>query len=126
MKKLALALALVLCMLSLVGCSEPVESERYISVGRYYTDGYIITEEEDGTLECWLYETDSISDKTPYDGMPIYVVFDDNGTGGHIIDDYITEVGFDQETAIYDQLETELSKSFELERDGNVIRIITE
>lgn len=66
MKKNALSLALILCMSTLVGCSNSIETEQYLSSGRYYTNGYIITEDDNGMRECWIYEADKISDRTPY------------------------------------------------------------
>jgi hypothetical protein len=71
----------------------------------------------------WSYTTDTISDTTPTDHMPIWIGFDDNGTPNDITDDVILGLVYDVNTAIYDALETELSKEFELERDGNNIRI---
>lgn len=94
---------------------------RYTAYGRYYTDGTVIT--DDGNE--WLYSTDAISDKTPYDAMPVWIGFDDNGTADDITDDIILGLVYDRNTAIYDALEVELSQSFELEREGNNIRIQT-
>ena len=91
---------------------------RYTAYGRYYTDGTVIT--NDGNE--WSYSTDTISDKTPYDTMPVWIGFDDNGTAD-ITDDIILGLVYDRETAIYDALETALSDEFELERDGNNIHI---
>ena len=105
--------------------SKPVEvSEvhtRYTAYGRYYTDGTVIT--NDGNE--WSYSTDTISDQTPYDNMPVWVGFDDNGTSDNITDDIILDIVYDRETAIYDRLETALSDKFELERKDNNIRIQT-
>lgn len=123
MKKL-LALILVMgAFLMTTGCTntEPapqVESQRYTAYGRYYTDGTVIT--NDGNE--WAYSTDSISDKTPTDAMPVWIGFDDNGTAD-ITDDIILGLVYDRNTAIYDELETALSDEFELERDGNNIKI---
>lgn len=122
-------LALSLCSIILSGCGakgndtapEPVH-EQYMTTGRYYTEGSVIT--NDGNI--WGYQTEIISDKPAYDNEPVYVVFDDNGTGTDIYDDVILGLIFDVNTAIYDALETELSNSFELEREGNNIRIITQ
>ena len=119
--------ALLLCLaLALMGCTaEPTstkpkaEPQRYTAYGRYYTDGTVIT--EDGNQ--WEYSVDLISDKTPTDAMPIWIGFDDNGTPDDIYDDIILGVVYDRNTAIYDALETALSESFELERDGNNIKI---
>lgn len=95
-----------------------VEHTRYTAYGRYYTNGTVVT--NDGNE--WAYSTDSISDKTPYDTMPVWIGFDDNGTTD-ITDDIILGLVYDRETAIYDALETALSDEFELERDDNNIRI---
>ena len=97
---------------------------RYTAYGRYYTDGTVITNDGNDSL-CWEYSTDTISDKTPYDGMPVWIAFDDNGTPDILKDDIILGLVYDRNTAIYDALETELSQEFELERDGNDIRIQT-
>lgn len=99
----------------------PKEHTRYTAYGRYYTDGTVTT--DDGNI--WDYTTDTISDKTPYDSMPVWIGFDDNGTQDNITDDIILGMVYDRETAIYDALETELSESFEIEREGNNIKIQT-
>jgi hypothetical protein len=106
--------------------SEPVQvveqvHTRYTAFGRYYTDGTVIT--DDGNE--WAYTTDTISDKTPTDAMPVWIGFDDNGTPTDITDDIVLGLVYDVYTAIYDALEVELSQEFELERDGNHIQIIT-
>lgn len=98
--------------------TEPAQSHQYTAYGRYYTDGTVIT--NDGNI--WDYQTDSISDKTPTDAMPIWIGFDDNGTAD-ITDDIILGLVYDRNTAIYDQLETALSENFTIERDGNNIKI---
>ena len=92
---------------------------RYTAYGRYYTNGTVIT--NDGNE--WGYSTDTISDKTPTDAMPVWIGFDDNGTPADITDDIILGLVYDRNTAIYDALETALSEEFELERDGNNIHI---
>ena len=97
----------------------PTVHTRYTAFGRYYTNGTVIT--DDGNI--WSYSTDIISDKTPTDAMPVWIGFDDNGTPADITDDIILGLVYDVYTAIYDALETELSKEFELERDGNNIHI---
>ena len=97
-----------------------VESQTYTAYGRYYTNGTVVT--NDGNE--WNYSTDTISDKTPTDAMPIWIGFDDNSTPDNIYDDIILGVVYDRETAIYDQLETALGDEFDLERDGNNIRIM--
>jgi hypothetical protein len=124
-KLLALTLAGAMC-LTTIGCTkteaptpEPKAHTRYTAYGRYYTDGTVIT--DDGNE--WGYSTDTISDKTPYDAMPVWVGFDDNGTPDNITDDIILGLVYDRNTAIYDKLETELSEAFEIERDGNNIKI---
>lgn len=101
-----------------VDVTPKVESTRYTAYGRYYTDGTVIT--NDGNE--WGYTTDSISDKTPYDAMPVWIGFDDNGTTD-IADDIVLGLVYDRNTAIYDALETALAEEFELERDGNNIHI---
>ena len=98
---------------------ETAEPQTYTAYGRYYTDGTVIT--NDGNE--WGYMTDLISDKTPTDGMPVLIGFDDNGTPNDITDDIILGLVYDRNTAIYDDLETALSDKFELERDGNNIHI---
>lgn len=96
-----------------------VEHTRYTAYGRYYTNGTVVT--EDGNE--WSYATDTISDQTPTDAMPVWVGFDDNGTPDDITDDTVLGLVYDRETAIYDDLETALSDNFELTRDDNNIRI---
>lgn len=123
MKRLC-CITIILCtILALVGCTieptSPTEHTRYTAYGRYYTNGTVVT--NDGNE--WDYATDLISDKTPTDAMPIWVGFDDNGTPDNIYDDIILGLVYDRNTAIYDDLETALSDSFELERDGNNIHI---
>ena len=123
MKK-SIALTLVVgAFLMTTGCTntEPtpkVEHTQYTAYGRYYTDGTVIT--NDGNE--WEYHTDTISDKTPTDDMPVWIGFDDNGTAD-ITDDIILGLVYDRNTAIYDQLETALSNEFAIERDGNNIKI---
>lgn len=100
------------------------ESKQYTAYGRYYTDGTVITNDGNDS-QWWEFSTDSISDLTPYDAMPVWIAFNDNGTPNDITDDIILGLVYDRETAIYDALENELDDSFELERDGNNIRIQT-
>jgi hypothetical protein len=123
MKKRLIATVL-LCTALLGGCtkSEPPKAEpvRYTAYGRYYTNGTVIT--NDGNE--WSYSTDTVSDKTPYDTMPVWIGFDDNGTPNNIYDDIILGLVYDRNTAIYDELETALSDKFELERNENNIHII--
>lgn len=90
-----------------------------MTVGRYYINGSVIT--HDGNI--WDYQTETISDEPSYDNEPVYVVFDNNGTETDIYDDIVIGLILDVRTAIYDELETELSKDFVIERDGNNIRI---
>lgn len=92
---------------------------RYTTNGRYYTNGTVVT--ADGNE--WSYCTDTISDKTPYDGMPVSVGFDDNGTPDDITDDAVLGIVWDINTSVYDELEDALSDKFELTREGNNIRI---
>lgn len=96
-----------------------VESTQYTAYGRYYTNGTVIT--NDGNE--WSFSTDTISDKTPTNHMPVWIAFDDNATPNDITDDTILGLVYDRHTAIYDELETTLSDSFELEREGNNIHI---
>lgn len=97
---------------------QEAEHTRYTAYGRYYTDGTVIT--NDGNE--WSYSTNSISDKAPYDAMPVWIGFDDNGTAD-ITDDIILGLVYDRETAIYDAIEDALSDEFQLEREGNNIQI---
>lgn len=91
-----------------------------IEHGRYYLNGTVIT--NDGNE--WWYSTREISSREPYDGMPVTVVFSDNGTTEKT-DDIIEGVVFDRETAIYDELEKEMSQvdGWTVTRNGNEIRI---
>ena len=123
MKKI-LALIILCCTLAvLVGCGDttttPQVHTRYTAYGRYYLDGTVIT--NDGNE--WVYSTDTISDQTPTDAMPIWIGFDDNATPNDITDDIILGVVYDRNTAIYDALEGALSDSFDLDREGNNIKI---
>ena len=113
-----LAVLVILVPLLMMGCATKSEPKVYTAYGRYYTDGTVIT--NDGNE--WSYSTDTISDKTPYNAMPVWVAFDDNGTAD-ITDDIILGLVYDRETAIYDSLEAALSDTFQLERDGNNIHI---
>jgi hypothetical protein len=119
-KLLALTLTVGALLISTACTATPEpETKSYTTYGRYYTNGTVIT--DDGNE--WSYTTDTISDKTPTDHMPVWIGFDDNGTPDDITDDVVLGLVYDVNTAIYDALETELSKEFELERDGNNIRI---
>jgi hypothetical protein len=129
MKKL-LTIAL-LTILILTGCNKPaeepvdttVEHNYYFTTGRYYLNadlqGQVLT--SDGNI--WDYTQDIISEEPSYHNEPVLVGFDDNGTPDDIYDDIIVGLVLDTNTAIYDALERKLSESFELERDGNNIRI---
>lgn len=126
LKKIILALAGASLLLS--GCTEkenviaevkPVESTVYIVAGRYYTSGEVVT--QDGN--AWTYSQDIISEEPSYDNEPINALFDDMGTPDNIYDDEILGIVLDRETAIYDELETALSVSFSVERDGNKIHL---
>lgn len=106
----------------LTGCNKtqtPVEHNRYITQGRYYADH--ICEDINGNM--WEYATTTVSKIAVYDNMPVYICLDDAGTPDNIYDDEVLGLVYDRETAIYDRLEDVLSKSFELERTDNNIRI---
>lgn len=124
MKKL-IALALVAgAFLMTTGCADRQETApkvhtRYVTQGHYYAEGTVIT--TDGNI--WDYQTDIISDKPSYDHQAVNVGFDDNGTPDDITDDVILGLTWDVATSIYDDLESALSDSFQLERDGNNIQI---
>lgn len=91
-----------------------VEHTRRVMQGRYYAYGEVIT--SDGNE--WGY-----TDPERLDGDPVYAVLDDNGTPEYIYDDIVVGVVYDRETAIYDALENELSGEFQIEREGNVLRV---
>ena len=125
MKKSILALILVMgAFLMTTGCTQEkkVESQTYTAYCRYYTDGTVITNDGNDLL-WWEFSTDTISEQTPYDTMPVWVAFDDNATPDDITDDIILGLVYDRETAIYDQLEAALADTFELTREGNNIHI---
>ena len=117
-------IALIGIALLLGGCQgkqakcEP-EHTTYITKGRYYVCGEVVT--EDGNV--WSYSQDIISERESYDYEPVFALFDDNGTPSEITDDEIYGVVLDRETAVYDELEIELSKSFVVERTGNIISV---
>lgn len=114
-------LAIIGLSLLFTGCSQKgnLEHTTYITSGRYYTSGEVIT--EDGNV--WGYSQDIISERESYDNEPIFALFDDNGTPENIYDDEIYGVVLDRETEVYDRLEAELSTSFAVERNGNIISI---
>lgn len=114
-------IALMALATLLAGCQNQPELEHssYIVSGRYYTSGQVIT--QDGNI--WGYSQDIISEKASYDSEPVFAIFDDNGTPDNIYDDDIYGLVLDRETEIYDRLETELSKSFTIERNENIITI---
>lgn len=125
-KSLALTLT-ISTLLTTVGCTKTeltpqVESTKYTAYGRYYTDGSVITNVGNDAL-LWEYSTDTISGQTPYDGMPVWIGFDDNGTPDTLKDDIIIGLVYDRNTAIYDDLEDILSEEFELESIENNIHI---
>lgn len=142
MKKLFTAI-LMLVVLMMTGCTnteetaveetaiedlveiKAVESENYFVKGRYYMNADLQWEviTEDGNV--WSYDQDIISDSPRYHTEPVYVCFNDNYTPHTIYDDIVLGLVLDRETAIYDALETALSEEFELEREGNNIRIQT-
>lgn len=106
----------------LTGCGKTqpeVEHNRYVMQGRYYTSDIC----EDTSGNTWDYTTNTISNTDVYDGMPVYICFDDAGTPDNIYDDEVLGLVYDRETAIYDKLEVVLSESFEVERTDNNIRI---
>lgn len=114
-------LAIISLSLLFTGCAqkENLKHTTRIVPGRYYTVGEVVT--PDGNV--WFYSQDFISEMESYDHQPVFVVFDDNGTPENIYDDIICGVMRDVETEIYDRLEAELSKSFTVERDGNIISV---
>lgn len=99
-----------------------VKPQTYTAYGRYYTDGTVITNDGYDAFG-WEYSTDTISGMTPYDAMPVWIGFSDNGTPDYIKDDIVLGLVYDRNTAIYDDLEDALGDKFELERDNNNIRI---
>ena len=113
--------AIIGLSLLFTGCSQKgnLEHTTYITSGRYYISGEVIT--EDGNV--WGYSQDVISERESYDNEPIFALFDDNGTPENIYDDEIYGVVLDRETEVYDRLEAELSTSFAVERNGNIISI---
>ena len=117
-RKIIIAILAILC---LTGCSktETPEHTTYITQGRYYTCGEVVT--EDGNV--WEYSQSIISERESYDHEPVFALIDDNGTPNNICDDEMYGVVLDVETAIYDELEISLSESFTIERNGNVISI---
>lgn len=94
---------------------------RYTQYGRYFTDGTLITENG----HEWGYDTNTVSNITVYDDMPVWVAFDDNGTPDDIADDTILGMVYDRTTAVIDTLESELSviNNAIVIRDGNNIRL---
>ena len=112
-------IALVGALLLLSGCTQKPEHTTYITSGRYYISGEVIT--QDGNI--WSYTQDIISKQPSYDHEPILALFDDNGTPENIYDDEILGAVLDRETKIYDELETALSDSFTIERKGNKIKL---
>ena len=127
MKKLLISLL----VLGLTGCScveeqeiavIETEAEHYITSGRYYTTGTVVT--LDGNE--WYYDTETISDLQVYNGMPVNVVMSDEGTK-LVTDDVVLGLVYDMETAIYDELEAEINiDGYEMVRNGNTIRITEE
>ena len=106
----------------LTGCNNvqpEVEHTRYATQGRYYTNN--ICEDANGNM--WEYSTTTISNMNVYDGMPVYIGFDNAGTPDNIYDDEVLGLVYDRETAIYDELEKVLAESFEIERNNNNIHI---
>lgn len=98
-------------------------SDIRIASGRYYITadltGQVLT--DDGNL--WDYTQTLIADAPSYHNEPVFVYFNTNNTPDDIADDEIISIVLDRMTKIYDELEVSLSTSFELDRDGNNIRI---
>ena len=119
--KRKIILSIIGLSLLFTGCSQKGNLEHTTSIvsGRYYISGEVIT--EDGNV--WGYSQDIISERKSYDNEPVFALFDDNGTPENIYDDEIYGVVLDRETEIYDRLEAELSTSFAVERNGNIISI---
>lgn len=119
--KRKIILSIIGLSLLFAGCSQKgnLEHTTRIVSARYYTCGEVIT--EDGN--AWIYSQDIISERESYDNEPVFALIDDNGTPDNIYDDEIYGVVLDRETEVYDRLEAELSKSFTVERNGNIISI---
>ena len=121
--KIRLKAIVILCILCcLTGCSQrEIEPEHttYITAGRYYACGEVIT--EDGNV--WAYSQDIISEMESYNNEPVFALIDDNGTPDHIYDDEVYGLVLDRETAVYDALERELSEAFTVKRNGNILSI---
>ena len=131
-KKFAALTLVVGAFLMITGCDKteptPAEPQTYTAYGRYhndidltddaFTEGFITN---DGNM--WEYDVDTISDQVPYNNMPIWAGFSDNGTPDDITDDIPLGLVYDRNTAIYDDLEEALSEGFEIERTNNNIRI---
>lgn len=98
-------------------------SDIRIASGRYYITadltGQVLT--DDGNL--WDYTQTLIADAPSYHNEPVFVYFNTNNTPDDVTDDEIISIVLDRMTKIYDELEVSLSASFELDRDGNNIRI---
>ena len=87
-----IALGLIAFMLYGLACQRlsSIEHHYYTARGNYYTTGEIIT--SDGNI--WKYKTHIIGHEAVYDGMPILISFDDNGTG-NIEDDIVVCLAYD-------------------------------
>lgn len=120
--RLIAATTAVLCLSGCATTKPEPEHTRYVMQGRCYERNIW----EDTTGNLWEYTTDAVSKVLVYDGMPVYICFDDAGTPDNIYDDEVLGLVYDRETAIYDSLEASLSDAFELERDGNMINIMRE
>lgn len=116
MKKIFL---LALCAALLSGCGTK-GNEQYTTTGRYYTNGSVIT--SDGNI--WDYQTETVDKGPVYDGMPVEVTFDDNGTETDIYDDIIIELSLDVRTVLCDELDIQITNDFEIEIDGKNVNII--
>ena len=123
-KEIKIKIAVILCIFSFAfaGCTKrEIEPEHttYITAGRYYTCGEVIT--DDGNV--WAYSQDIISERESYDHQPVFALIDDNGTPDNIYDDEVYGLVLDRETKVYDELEAALSDAFTVERNGNIISI---
>ena len=100
---------------------DPATITKRVIAGRY-TTGELIT--ADGHI--WNYDGIVRGENIPehhQTNTPVYAVMHDNGTPDEITDDIIMGLVFDRETAIYDDIETNLSESFTVTREGNNLHV---
>lgn len=107
---------------------QDIGSRNYTAYGRYYKSIKLEDLKEfEGIItndgQAWRYSADIVSGEAVYDGMPILAGFSDNATPAYIEDDAVIGIVYDRTTAIYDELEKELSAEFDIERNGNEITI---